>query len=128
MKGLYFVMTPAGKKPFTVPAGLICLLMVLSGCNKSSGIYKAGTYTASAAGYGGPVTVSVEFSPTSMLSVAVTEENETKEFAAMAVGALPGKMIEEQKYDVAAVSSATVTSEAIKAAVKNCVEQALVAE
>ncbi|MDR0709184.1 MAG: FMN-binding protein [Spirochaetaceae bacterium] len=124
MKGMYFTPRPAGR--FTVPAGLICLLVVLSGCDRSPDIYKAGTYTASAAGYGGPITVSVEFDRASILSVAVVEEHETKEFALMALGTLPGKIVEEQKYDVEAVSSASITSGAIKAAVKDCVEQALV--
>jgi fumarate reductase flavoprotein subunit len=128
MKGMHSVMIPAKKKSLAVPMGLICLLMVLSGCGKSSDIYKAGTYTASAAGYGGPVTVSVEFNRSSILSVSVIEENETKEFVAMVIGALPGKIVGEQKYDVAAVSSATITSEAVKAAVKDCMAQALVKE
>jgi fumarate reductase flavoprotein subunit len=119
-------MIPMGKKVFTAPLGLICALAVLSGCHKSSGIYKAGTYTASAAGYGGPVTVTVEFDSGSILSVKVMGGDETKEFAAMALAALPGKITEEQTYDVAAVSSATITSEAIKAAVKDCMGQALV--
>jgi fumarate reductase flavoprotein subunit len=128
MKEMYSVMIPAKKKSPVAPIGIMCLLMVLSGCDKSSDIYKAGTYTASAAGYGGPVTVSVEFNRSSILSVSVIEENETKEFATMAIGTLPGKIVGEQKYDVAAVSAATITSEAIKAAVKDCMAQALVKE
>jgi fumarate reductase flavoprotein subunit len=125
---MYSGMAPPKKKSPGVPIGLICLLMVLSGCDKSSDIYKAGTYTASATGYGGPITVSVEFNRSSILSVDVVEENETKEFASMVIGTLPGKIADEQKYDVAAVSSATITSEAVKAAVKDCIEQALVKE
>jgi fumarate reductase flavoprotein subunit len=98
--------------------------MVLFGCNKTPGAYKAGTYTASAAGYGGALRVEVEFDRNAILSVTVTEEHETKEFGPLAIGALPGRMVEAQTYDIEAVSSATLTSEAIKAAVKDCVEQA----
>ena len=100
-----------------------CLLLILSGCAKS-GIYKAGTYMAGASGYGGAITVEVEFDSKSLLKVSVVEEHETKDFGTMAISTLPGRIVEAQTYDVDAVSSATVTSEAIKAVVKNCMEQA----
>ena len=54
------------------------------------------------------------------------EEHETKDFGAPAIDTLPGRIVEAQTHEVDAVSSATFTSEAIKAAVKSCVEQALV--
>jgi fumarate reductase flavoprotein subunit len=119
-------MRPVTKKILTALAGIACLLVILSGCSKPPGIYKAGSYTATMDGYGGGITVEVEFDGNSILSVKVVEENETKEFGTTAISTLPGSIVEAQTYDVAAVSSATVTSEAIKAAVKDCIEQALV--
>lgn len=37
---------------------------------------------------------------------------------------LPGQMIDNQTYDVDAISGATVTSDALKEAVARCLEQA----
>jgi fumarate reductase flavoprotein subunit len=115
---------PSRGKRLNAQAGLVCLLVVLFGCTKTPGAYQAGTYTASAAGYGGALRVEVKFDRNAILSIAVTEEHETKEFGPLAIGVLPGRMVAAQTYDVEAVSSATLTSEAIKAAVKDCVEQA----
>jgi fumarate reductase flavoprotein subunit len=113
-------------KKRAILAGLGCWLIVLCGCNKSSDLYKAGTYTATESGYGGPVTVSVVFDSASMLSVTVVENNETNWFIDRVINILPDKIIKTQTYDVDAFSGATVTSEAVKGAVKNCMEQALV--
>jgi fumarate reductase flavoprotein subunit len=114
------------KNKIVVLAGPVFLLMILSGCNEPSGIYKAGTYTASMNGYGGSIAVAVEFDANAILEVRVIEENETKEYRDLAVDALLKKIADEQTYDVAAITSATITSEAIKAAVKDCMEQAVV--
>jgi fumarate reductase flavoprotein subunit len=115
-------MTGRTRKILTVSAGIVFLLMILFGCDTSK--YKAGTYRAAGNGYSGSVMVEVEFDGKSILSVSITEENETKEFAASAIGVLPGKIVTAQTYDVDTVTSATITSNAIKEAVKDCMEQA----
>lgn len=106
-----------------VVAGL-CMAAIFTGCSNSSGIYKPGTYTASGAGYAGDVVVEVEFDKDSILSVIVTDENETEEIGGRVIDELQKKVVEEQTFEVDAVSSATITSEAIKEAVKSCMEQA----
>ena len=116
------------KNMTVVLAGFLCLGMVVFGRCKSPDKYKAGTYRANAAGYGGSIKVEAEFSGASLLSVRVAEETETKDFGILAISALPGRMVEAQTYDIEAVSSATITSEAIKAAVKNCMEQAVITQ
>ncbi|MFV0413386.1 MAG: FMN-binding protein [Oscillospiraceae bacterium] len=103
---------------------LLCAVLLLTGCNGSSATYTAGTYTAAAEGYAGAVRVEVEFDENSILSVKVTGQNETAGIGDKAFEALPGKIVEAQTYEVDAVSTATVTSAAIKAAVKDCMEQA----
>ena len=128
------------KKALLLIAVAACALVLLSGCtntsdgnnsgnnnnnnNSQSETYNAGTYTAIAQGYGGDLSVEVKFDSTSILSVDVTSHKETEGVGDQAVEALPGKIVEAQRYDVDVVSSATVTSNAIKDAVKDCVEQA----
>jgi fumarate reductase flavoprotein subunit len=131
-------MSPA-KRALTVSAGFVFSLAFLSGCNRASGthraeapagrasgVYKAGTYLAGAEGYEGAITVEVEFARDSILSVRVVEENETEEIGGRAVETLPGEMVEAQTYAVDAFSGATVTSNAIMTAVKDCMDQAAV--
>jgi fumarate reductase flavoprotein subunit len=127
------------KKVLTVSAGFVILLAFLSGCHRASGtyregtsasrasgVYKEGTYMSSAEGYKGGVTVEVEFDHDSMLSVRVVEENETKEIGGRAIKTLPGEIVEAQTYAVDAFSGATITSNAIITAVKDCIDQAAV--
>lgn len=127
------------KKWLAASAGFVFLLAVLPGCNRTSGaykteaytgrasgIYKAGTYAAGAEGYEGGVTVEVEFDHDSILSVRIVEENETREIGGRAIDALPGEIVEAQTYDVDAFSGATITSNAIKTAVEDCINQAAV--
>jgi fumarate reductase flavoprotein subunit len=103
---------------------ILCVLALFPGCETSAGTYDAGTYTATAEGYSGDLTVEVEFDKDSILSVKVTDQNETAGFGDRAIEELTKKITEAQTYEVDAVTSATVTSDAIKAAVKDCVRQA----
>ncbi|MDR2051854.1 MAG: FMN-binding protein [Treponema sp.] len=112
------------KMTVALAAAVLCILTLSAGCRKSSGAYNAGVYTATAKGYAGDVTVEVTFDRDSILSVKVTDQNETAGFGDRAIGELPKKIVETQTYEVDGFTSATVTSNAIKAAVKDCVEQA----
>ena len=103
---------------------VLCMIAPLAGCSGSSGIYQAGTYTASAEGYGGDVSVEVEFNKDSIVSVTVTDQNETVGIGDRAIEELPSKMVETQTWEVDGITSATVTGDAIKSAVKDCINQA----
>jgi fumarate reductase flavoprotein subunit len=131
------------KRALTVSTGFVFLLAFLSGCNRASGthkaeasastsrasgVYKAGTYMSSVEGYEGGVTVEVEFDHDSILSVRIVEENETKEIGGRAIETLPGEIVEAQTYAVDAFSGATITSNAIMTAVKDCIDQGAVQE
>jgi fumarate reductase flavoprotein subunit len=96
--------------------------MLLAGCKAA--VYQAGTYRATEKGYGGDLTVEVEFDRSSILSVKVTRQNETLGFGDKAIEELPKKIVELQTVEVDAISSVTLTSETIKAAVKDCIRQA----
>jgi fumarate reductase flavoprotein subunit len=107
-------------------------LLLVFGCSKpanrenSAIIYRSGTYSASAEGYGGALTVEVDFSGNSILAVRIIEHNETQWIGDQAVASLPDIITEDQGWDVDIVTGATITSEAIKLAVKDCIEKAVV--
>ena len=102
-----------------------CLLVLLAGCaKKEGGKYTAGTYTATAQGFGGDVTVTVRVSDSSITSVAATGEAETQGVGTRALEELPDKIVKAQSANVDAISGATVTSKAVLAAVADCLDQA----
>lgn len=83
-----------------------------------------GTYTATAAGKLGDITLEVSFADGKIASVTVTEQQETESIAAPAFERIPQAVVDNQSVLIDAVSGATVTSEAILTAVKSCIEQA----
>ena len=123
----------------------LCMVLALAGCSTASGEtteaaaaateatteaaqeaggLTAGTYTASADGNNGPVTVEVTFSDTAITEVKVTDHAETPNIAEPAIEQIPAQIVEYQSIAVDAVSGATNTSNAILAAVEDCIGQA----
>ena len=88
----------------------------------------AGVYTATAKGYKGDLTVEVTVDETTITGIAVIEQKETYGIGAGAfyspVEKLPALMVEHQTVGVDAISGASVTSAAIKTAVRDCLTQA----
>ncbi len=107
-----------------ISVGIVCAVMMslMTACGGSGssagGSYKAGKYTGSADGKNGAVTVEVELTEDSIKSVTVTDHQETEGIADPAIEQIPKAIVEKQSADVDAVSGATVTSDAIKEAVK----------
>jgi fumarate reductase flavoprotein subunit len=107
-------------------------LLLISGCSKpanrenSAIIYKTGTYSASTKGYGGDLTIEVNFSNNFILAVKVIEHNETEWIGDQAITSLPDNITKEQRWNADTVAGATITSEAIKTAVRDCIRQATV--
>ena len=94
---------------------LACLmpLMALADAMPADGVYEG-----SANGMGGAVKVSVTVSGGKITAVEVVEHNETAGISDPAIEQIPAKIVDAQSTDVDAVAGATVTSEAIKEAVK----------
>ena len=90
----------------------------------ASGQYKAGTYTASAQGNNGPVELEVTFTADAISSVVVKNQQETEAIASAPLTSIPQAIVDGQTLAVDVVSGATHTSEAILAAVEDCVTQA----
>ena len=85
---------------------------------------EAVTVTGSAPGKVGDVTVEVVADANNIYSVTVTEQNETPGIGSLAVDELPAAIGKANSLSVDGVSTATVTSDAIKAAVAAALESA----
>lgn len=86
--------------------------------------YTAGTYSAAAKGIGGDVTVEVIFTADAIESVSVTAHQETAGISDPAIERIPAAIVAGQTLAVDAVAGATITSNAILAAVEACAVQA----
>ncbi|MDO4838530.1 MAG: FAD-dependent oxidoreductase [Clostridia bacterium] len=93
-----------------------------------------GTYTGSAQGQNGAVTVEVTVTADAIESIVVTDQQETPGIGApltdagnegdTPIAVLPGRMVEAQTWSVDSVSGATITSYALRNAVKDALTQA----
>lgn len=87
--------------------------------------YKAGTYTASAQGMGGPVQVEVEFTSSAIKAIRIVGQvKETPGIGTTALEKLPPQIVENQSLGVSAISGASKSSAAVLTAVAECVRQA----
>lgn len=86
------------------------------------------SYTATQKGFGGDVTVTVTFDGGKIVNVQADGPDETSGVGSIALEQLPDKLVESQSLRIDAVTGATVTSNAIFAAVKDCIAQAGLSE
>ncbi len=77
------------------------------------------TYEGTAEGYGGELRVEVTMDGDTIVSVEVVEHSETPGLSDPAIENVARRIVEANSTDVDAQSGATVTSEAIKAAVQD---------
>lgn len=89
----------------------------------AAGLYQPGTYTASEMGMLGDVTVTLTVDADRITDVQI-EGNETEGIGSKAIDELPAAILEAQSAQVDAIAGATITSNAIRAAVENCLAQA----
>ncbi|SDL49943.1 FMN-binding protein [Halarsenatibacter silvermanii] len=85
-------------------------------------------YTGSAEGFGGELVVEVSLEEDEIVGIEVIEHQETDDYFADAVPEVPERIMEAQSTDVDAVSGATETSEAVKAAVDAALAEAEIDE
>ncbi len=107
---------------------VICFLMTfaLSACSPSAtaSVYTDGTYTGSAKGMNGDVTVEVKIAADKIESVTVTDHKETPGISDPAIEKVPGEIVEKNSVEVDVVAGATFTSEAIINAVAQALDKA----
>ncbi|MBQ6858611.1 MAG: FMN-binding protein, partial [Clostridia bacterium] len=85
---------------------------------------QAETLTGKANGFGGELTVTVTTDGDKITAVTVDSHSETPNIGTKAIDALPAAIVAANSADVDTVASATVTSNAIIAAVKNAMDPA----
>ena len=108
-----------------VIAGAMAVLLIAAGCAheaKNAAPSGAQTLAGEANGINGAVKVEVKADADKIYSVEVKEHSETEGIGTNAVDAIPGAIVEKQSLDVDAVAGATITSTAIKDAVKAALE------
>lgn len=86
--------------------------------------YLPGVYNTQSNGFGGSVDVEVTLDQNSIVDVNITAHSETEGIGSRAVDALPAVIEEAENTSVDGISGATVTSNAIKAAVDAALAQA----
>ncbi|MCD8105412.1 MAG: FMN-binding protein, partial [Lachnospiraceae bacterium] len=97
-----------------------------TGSADGSVLYTPGTYTASAEGISSTITVNVTFDETGMYRIDYDLSGETAGLGADIGPEITSRILEAQSVDVDGVSGATVTSDAVKQAVEDCIAQALI--
>lgn len=91
----------------------------------ATGSYIPGTYTATAKGYHGDITVTLTVSETAITEVDITGEHETPVVGGKAMEVLGENMILEQMVEVDAMTSATLTSNGVISAARVAFAQAV---
>ena len=99
------------------------MVLTLTGCSKSEGIYKAGKYTAEGTGMG-KIVVEVEVSGDKIKSVSADVSNETESIGGAAKDEIISQIIEAQSTDIDGVAGATITSKGICMAVDKALNEA----
>ena len=103
---------------------VLAMLLGMTAITTAEAAYTPGTYTASAAGFGGEITVSVTVDETAITDVKVEGAGETPAIGGVAVANLPAAILAAGSADVDLTTGATVTSEAIITALEAALAQA----
>ena len=88
------------------------------------GLYTPGEYSATQTGFGGDVTVTMTFDENAITNVVVVGDGETAGIGSRAVEDLPQSILDAQSAEVDGIAGATVSSNAILSAAKECIQLA----
>lgn len=105
-------------------AGVLGAGTKLTASAEEAAKYIPGTYTAKAQGLESEVTVTMTFDETSILDVVIDSSGETPELGGRAGPLLEQAILDAQGAEVDAVTGATITSNAVRTAVNDCIAQA----
>lgn len=125
-KGFLKVAAAAAMSSVTASALAACNAGSSSSTAASTGeaIYTPGTYTGTATGIG-EVKVTMTFSETAITDVVIDASNETESIGGVAAPTLKDALMAAQSTEIDNISGATVTTNAVKKAAANCIEQAM---
>lgn len=108
----------------------LSLGMFLAGCAtdddtaSETGSFTAGSYEASAEGYGGTLTIETTFTDNEIEGIEILEMNETTGIGDAAIENLSSEVLDNQSLPIEVVSGATLSSEAFINALEDTVLQA----
>lgn len=97
---------------------------VESTTNEEVGIFAPGKYTATAAGNNGDMKIEVTFDVNSIVSVEVLEHSESSGLSDTPIERITKEVVEKQSLMIDTVAGATMTSNALLAAIEDCIVQA----
>ncbi len=101
---------------------VLAMLMLMSfACAQAM---TAGTYEAAAKGFHGDVKIAVTVDENAITAIEVLEQSETEGIGTVAIDKLPDAVLAAQTIAVDAVGGATITSDALKAALTDALTQA----
>jgi len=106
---------------------MLCAILMALSCATSGGAaasYNPGTYTATAMGFGGNITVTIEVDSRKIISVRAEGPDETQGIGDLALDELPKRIQRANSVAVDSVSGATLTSEGILEAAAAALEKA----
>lgn len=89
----------------------------------ADGLYTPGTYSATATGMG-TVTVTATFDESSIVDVVLDVSEETPAIGQLAAEELTAQVLAAQSAEIDGVSGASLTSQAVRVALGNCIAQA----
>ena len=102
----------------------ILVLVLVAGAVFAQQRLRNGSYTATADGYEGPLTVTVTVSRARISAITISEHSDTQAYVTMVTNTMIPAMIEAQSAEVDALAGATGTSNGVKQAVQDAIDQA----
>jgi flavocytochrome c len=102
--------------------GILAAVLVFAAC-ASKPVFNPGTYQGTGQGFGGALTVEVTVDAGRILGVRVVSHSETASVADPALERIPQAIVSEQTLAVDNIAGVTFTSNAIKAAAAEALEQ-----
>lgn len=100
------------------------LIFAIAGCGAKTNTYKPGTYTAVEQGKNGPVKIAVTFDDKNITKIDILESSETPGVGSEALKIVSDDIMTNQSLSVDVITGATYSSNAVLAAVEDCVKQA----
>ena len=107
-------------------AGVAAMGVGVSAKAEESATYVPGTYTSTAHGYAGDVTVTMTFSESAITDVVIDAAGETAGIGDKVAAEMPALILEHQSVDVTTSATGAYTRSAVQKAAQDCIDQALV--
>ncbi len=112
-------------KQMKYPILIASIFILLSGCKKDGPDDKVKKFSATAAGYGGDVTVEVTLADTGKIgTLKVDASKETPEIGGAAAPRIAKTIVARQSLSVDSISGATITCDAVLNAAETALKQA----